>query len=99
MTETVWERRDCVSAQVEDTIVLLDLETLVYHSLNTTAAAVWDLLAEPKSTAALTDELCSRYKVTPEHCRSSVETLMETLSKNRLVQSKPTETQPAGEPS
>ena len=88
MTEVVWERRDCVSAQVEDALVLLDLETLVYHSLNGTASAVWELLSEPRDEAYLVQALCQRYNVEPERCRESVSRLMQKLAEGTLVQAR-----------
>lgn len=89
MNEVVWERRDCVSAEVEDSVVLLDLDTLVYHSLNRTAAAVWDLLAEPATVSTIVGGMCSRFQIDAEHCRSSVERLLGELQRNKLIQPRP----------
>lgn len=80
MSATTWERRDCVSAEVEDSLVLLDLESLKYHSLNTTAAAIWEMLAQPRSEEAMVESLCERYKVPPEQCRISLKSLLDTLA-------------------
>ena len=80
-----WERRDCVSAEVDGSLVLLDLETLAYHSLNSTAAAVWELLETPQSESGLVGSLCERYKVDAEQCAASVHVLLETLAQSKLV--------------
>ena len=85
MTEQLWERRDCVSAQVDDALVLLDLETLEYHSLNATASAVWALLEQPRDEASLVAALCKQYDVSPEHCRESVHVLLQVLEAKKLV--------------
>lgn len=88
MTDLIWERRDCVSAELEDSIVLLDLDSLVYHSLNSTAAAVWEILAEPHDTASIVASLCSRYQVDPQQCRASIDKLLGALEAKGLVASK-----------
>ena len=85
MSETVWQRRDCVSAEVEGSLVLLDLETLVYHSLNSTASAVWGFLETPRAKHSLVEALCERYKVEPAHCDASVGRLLDALKASNLV--------------
>jgi hypothetical protein len=86
MNQPVWKRRDCVSAQVDDALVLLDLETLRYHSLNLTAAAIWNLLETPMSTSAVAESLCERYEVAPERCAESVEKFLASLESRQLIQ-------------
>ena len=85
MNQTVWKRKDCVSAEVEGALVLLDLETLHYHSLNPTATTVWQLLEQPATQPALVEALCERYDVTREHCAASVSRLIESLRASDLV--------------
>ena len=85
MSETIWQRRDCVSAEVEDALVLLDLETLVYHSLNSTASAVWELLETPRGKVTLVETLCERYRVEPAQCEASVSRLLDELQASHLV--------------
>jgi hypothetical protein len=85
LSEKVWKRRDCVSAEVEGSLVLLDLETLAYHSLNATATAVWELLEQPAAEPKLVEALCARYDVAPEHCAASVAKLLQTFSASNLV--------------
>ena len=85
MAEIIWERRDCVSAEVEDALVLLDLDTLVYHSLNSTATAVWELLETPRSESEIVAALGSRYDVAPDRCRASVRSLLARLEEAKLA--------------
>ena len=81
----VWQRRECVSAEVEGSLVLLDLDTLVYHSLNRTASAIWTALEEPSTADAVAGRLQERFEVEPEHCARSVEALIAQLATRRLV--------------
>ena len=85
MSEVVWQRRDCVSAEVEQSLVLLDLDTLLYHSLNQTAGAIWELLAEPRTAPELVTALCDRYDVTPEQCRASVDRTVQKFQEAGLI--------------
>ena len=89
MSETAWKRCECVSAEVEDSTVLLNLETLVYQSLNKTASAIWSLLAEPRTTPELVDQLCQSYNVSPEQCRASVDRTLAALQDAKLVVATP----------
>ena len=85
MSKVMWERRECVSAEVEDSLVLLDLDTLLYHSLNSTAAYIWESLSEPHDEEFLVQRLCSRFEVAPETCRVSVERMLSELASQNLV--------------
>jgi PqqD family protein of HPr-rel-A system len=86
LIETIWERKNCVSAELDDTLVLLDLESLAYHSLNKTAAATWEILAEPQTEDSIVEALCRRFDVTPERCRVSLLSLLHTLANKGLIQ-------------
>jgi hypothetical protein len=85
LIEAVWERRDCVSAELDGTLVLLNLESLAYHSLNKTAAATWEILAEPRTESSMVEALCSRFDVTPDRCRLSLVSLLHALANKGLV--------------
>jgi hypothetical protein len=85
MSTTIWERRDFVSAEVEDSLVLLNLDTLTYQALNTTAADVWALLETPKQEQELVEALCRKYDISEEKCAASVHQLMQTLAERDMV--------------
>jgi hypothetical protein len=55
------------------------------YLLNDTAAATWELLAEPHSVASLCAVLGKEYGEQPESLRPDVEELLEDLGKRRLV--------------
>lgn len=95
LSEVVWERRECVSADVEDSVVLLDLETLVYHSLNSTAAAVWEMLAEPATLSSIVAGVCGRYDVPEAKCAESIEHLLKEMETSKLIQPKAATALPA----
>ncbi len=92
MNDVTWERRECVSAEVEQSLVLLDLDTLLYHSLNQTATSIWELLEKPSSAEQIVQSLCQRYEVTPERCRGSVDRTLDKLREAGLISPKTMDT-------
>ena len=89
LDDKIWSRRDCVSADVEGSLVLLDLEKLVYHSLNITASAVWQALETPSTVSSVSHALVERFQVDPDHCTTSVKRLLLQLEAQNLVTSSP----------
>lgn len=86
MSETVWTRGvECVSTEVEDALVLLDLEGGTYFTLNRSAADVWQALAEPRTVQGIVDILIAKYAVPPEHCAQSVARLLADLTEKGLT--------------
>jgi hypothetical protein len=86
MSEIMWKRAaDCVSSQVEDALVLLNIDGGMYFALNISAADVWEALAEPITESSLVDTLVRKYKVTREDCAKSVRRLLEDLSSKGLA--------------
>jgi hypothetical protein len=86
MSETNWKRAvHCVSSQIEDALVLLNVDGGMYFSLNKSAADIWKALAKPSTESSLVDSLVGKYKVTREDCAKSVRRLLEDLSSKGLV--------------
>ncbi len=80
MRDQMWTRdAECVSTEVEDALVLLDLDGGTYFALNGPAADVWLALEVPCSTGALIDRLTAKYAVSAEHCAKSLDTLLADL--------------------
>jgi hypothetical protein len=74
------------SAEVHGEAVLLDLKRGKYYALNPTGAAVWELLAEPRSREELQTAMLARYDVAPEVLRADLAALLEDLRDNGLVE-------------
>ncbi len=56
--EVLWQ-------QVEDRVVLLDLRSNEYHSLNESGSRMWMLLVESDDVAAALERLCTVYEAEP----------------------------------
>src|SRR3954451_5166029 len=57
-----------ISADLGDGVVLLELGSETYFSLNEVAARIWDLIAEPRAIGQIRDAVLSEFDVDPETC-------------------------------
>lgn len=74
-----------VSAAVEREIVMLSHEQGKYFHLNSVAASIWDLLAEPTSVAEICASLERRYQISSQDCRSQVLEFLGELDARSLL--------------
>lgn len=77
---------DHVSAPLEESLVMMDIDAGKYYLLDDVAAFVWTRLATPTSVEALVAELCSRYDVSSSRCEADVLPFLTELHQKGLVQ-------------
>ena len=82
---TIRRRTDCVTAMVEDELVMMSVDLGRYFGLNPTAGRVWELLEEPRTLDDLCDTLQQEYDVAPDTCRQELTALVEDLKQQGLV--------------
>ena len=70
----------------EKEAVLVDLNAKRYYTLNETAMLVWNCLEKGCTKEEILREMTSRYNVTPEHARASLENLLGALKSHMLLQ-------------
>ena len=80
---------DARHAELESGLVIMDVESGRYYSLNETAYAIWRFLEEPRAFPAIIAKLTSEYAVSAEHCRQTVATLLADLEARGLVERAP----------
>lgn len=73
--------------QVHGEVVILDANTDRYLGLNSTGAAVWDVLAGGGSVADAIDLVTARFSVPQEIARDDVNTLVHELIDKHLLES------------
>jgi hypothetical protein len=84
------QRRGRVLAVTQsDAMVLMDLASGRYFTLNDVAGRIWELLATPRSMADIVAELAAEYDVKPERLISDVLTLTERLVELSLLVREP----------
>lgn len=77
---------DVLHAEVNGEVVLLNTESLEYHSLNEVAGRVWALLGEaPHSIDELCAVLLAEYEVDEEPCRQAVEAFLARAGEQGFV--------------
>ena len=77
---------DHVSAPLEESLVMMDIDAGKYYLLDDVAAFVWTRLATPTSVQTLVGELCSRYEVSSSRCEADVLPFLTELHQKGLVQ-------------
>ena len=71
--------------RVEDEIVILDLNTSLYYSLNEVGARVWELLNEGLAADDVVRRLTEEYDADEKAARKDVEALIKELSQEKLL--------------
>ena len=65
--------------------ILVDLKTKQYYQLNETGSLIWRGLEKGNTVDDIALEMSTIYEVSPEHARTSVETLLSNLEMRKLV--------------
>ena len=75
-----WARAEgAVATEVDGALVVLS-PGMEFFSLNTTAATVWEALAEPRDRAELVAALVNDYDVDPGAAGEALDRLLDTLT-------------------
>jgi hypothetical protein len=76
---------DVVWREVGDELVVLELSTSTYLTLNGSAKHLWIRLAEGATPGELTTTLTDRYPITVEQASSDVRAFLTSLSERELL--------------
>jgi hypothetical protein len=71
--------------KVDDEVVILDLETSVYYSLNETASDIWELIGKGLSEDDIAEEIAGRYDQKAASVKKDVTALVKKLKKEKLI--------------
>ena len=90
MSETIWQRDDnWVGSEIEDSFVMVNIDSGVYVALNRTAYAVWQALEAPATESEIASKLIDRFEVSPEECKAAVLRLSQKMQDLKLVVTRP----------
>jgi hypothetical protein len=78
--------RYVIANDVEDSVVLLNLDTKRYYILNSTAGAIWHGVAEGKTESQIVGAMASEYDASREHISASVARIIDLLEKAHLIE-------------
>lgn len=90
MTERPWFHRasNVVSQSLagEEGAVLLNVETGVYHGLNSVGAKIWEFLESPRTEGDLVDCIAEAFQVEPDAASADVREFLKGLDERELIQ-------------
>ena len=84
---------DQIAAEMDGALVMLNIETGHYYSLNEAANFIWNLLANPASLAEVCDAMMDEFDVSRSTCEADLLRFVEGMLKDGLLQR--VEVQPA----
>ncbi|MBN8499985.1 MAG: PqqD family protein [Sphingomonadales bacterium] len=86
MNDLKWQRDDnWVGSQIEDSFVMVNIDSGKYVALNSSASAIWDALEQPRTSSEIVSDLQSRFEVDEQTCRSSVDRMLTQMSELQLA--------------
>lgn len=86
MTDRVWRRSDdWVGSPVEDSYVMVNIDSGTYVALNPTARAIWEALETPRTQQEVEASLLSAFDVAPETCAQSVIRTLQEMQAQQLA--------------
>jgi Coenzyme PQQ synthesis protein D (PqqD) len=90
MSETIWQRDDnWVGSEIEDSFVMVNIDTGAYVALNRTAYAVWEALEAPATESEIASKLIERFEVSAEQCEAAILRLSRKMQDLKLVVARP----------
>jgi len=81
----VRKQGDWLAAKVGDELVMMSAEKGNYIGLSEVGARIWEIIETPQQVDAVCARLLDEYEVSPEACRSEVETFLNELVKHGAV--------------
>ena len=74
-----------IHQRVDEEMVLLNLETGIYHGLGPTGSRLWELLLEEESVRGVFEKMLNEYDVPADQLQEDILRLIEELESNKLV--------------
>jgi ABC-type Fe3+-hydroxamate transport system substrate-binding protein len=71
--------------KVDDEVVVLDLETSIYYSLNPTASEIWELIGKGLNEEEIAEEMAERYGQSVKKLKKDVAGLIKKMKKESLL--------------
>lgn len=86
MGSHLWQRDDTwVGSVIEDNMVMVNIDTGKYVTLNSSANAVWQALEQPRAQADIVHDLVAAYDVDEAACSMSVAGLLQQMRELKLA--------------
>jgi hypothetical protein len=70
---------------VDNEIVMMNINTGLYVTLNDTGRSIWNSLDEPKSIDAIVNELAAAYEVSKAQCETDILDFIQLLLDRKML--------------
>jgi hypothetical protein len=88
LSTVVCARPSQVSSPVGDDLVILDLDSSMYYSLDPVGRRVFELLSDPTPLSAVRDAIVAEFEVDAETAGADLLALVDQLVAQRLVEAR-----------
>jgi Coenzyme PQQ synthesis protein D (PqqD) len=86
MGSHIWQRDETwVGSVIEDNMVMVNIDTGKYVTLNASAHAVWQALEKPRAQVDIVGDLVAAFDVDEAECNKSVTGLLEQMRELKLA--------------
>lgn len=86
LSTVVRARPNQASSPVGDDLVILDLDSSMYYSLDPVGRRIFELLQEPTALGAVVDQVVAEFEVDAATAGADVLALVDTLVAQKLVE-------------
>ncbi len=79
-------REEIIAGLVDGDLMLLNIETGYYHTVNPTGRRIWELLEQPRSLDEICAALSQEFNVSPQDCLAQTHIFIQELLQRNVVQ-------------
>lgn len=88
LESTVVRSADQVSTDLGGEVVILDMQSEEYFSLDGVGTRIWEMIQESRTVQEILDTILSDYAVEPERCERDLLAVLQELADEGLVEIK-----------
>lgn len=81
----VTRNQDVLSSELDNEVVMINIHTGKYYSLDPVGASIWKLLEKPVAVKSVVDELLEQYDVQVDTCIQETILCLNKLQETELV--------------
>ncbi len=85
LTQKIARSDNFVFNEVDGELVMMNIETGAYASLNETGKSIWTLLDAPKSLSEVVSSLVEEYEIDQATCEKEVLPFVENMLKSEVL--------------
>jgi hypothetical protein len=85
-TTTLWRAQDVLTAEIDDELAMMSMQSGTYVNLDAIGKRIWTLLETPITVAALCQQLVQEFDVPLETCEQDVLAFLEELHTQQVIQ-------------